>query len=223
MKTISKASPVVNGAEIPSLIPAAPLAAPVKHRRPRTYLAAALVLIIGGGFGVLWAVNASGKRSPVVGVAATVQWGEVITAQDFDEVQAYDDVNLRPVSWGDRGLLIGKRAGTLLLPGSLLTADSVMGDPVPAAGQALVGVSVKAAQAPLEALSPQDHVQLVVSTQVGAGQHQAAIYSGVVVTSTKADVSGARTIDVLVASKDGPAVAVAAAAGTVSVVLVPRS
>lgn len=214
--------PRVNGSPAASgLIPAAPLAAPVKRRRSTPFLAAAVALVIAGGGLAVWAVNASGERSAVVGVAAEVQWGEVITEQDLAQVQVVGDVNLRPVPWDQRASLVGKRAATDLLPGGLFTAGSVMGDPVPAQGQAVVGVSVKAAQAPSGRLSPQDQVQLVVAPEAG-GSAAPKVYKAEVLDSSSLDASGGRTIDVLVASGDAAQLAVAAAAGDVIIVLVPK-
>ena len=111
----------INGSSGPVLspIPPAPLVEPAKRRRPIGFLAAAVVLAIAGGLGAVWAVNQSGERSEVVGVARQVEWGEVITAQDLAVVEVIPDVNLRPVPWADRSALIGKRAATTLVPGSL--------------------------------------------------------------------------------------------------------
>ena len=218
-------APPVNGASVP-LIPAAPLAmAPVKRRRPATLIAATIVLLIAGGLGSVWAVNSSGQRTAVVGVATTVQWGEVITASDLAQVDVVPDANLRPVLWSNRTQLIGQRAATELLPGSLVTSSSVMSDSIPGPGQALVGVSVKAAQSPLEGFSPQSNVQLVVapaSSATGATGAAPTVYAGTVVTASKADASGSRIVDVLVDSKDAAAVAVAASAGNVTLVAIPR-
>ena len=120
----------INGSSSPVLspIPPAPLVEPAKRRRPIGFLAAAVVLAIAGGLGAVWAVNQSGERSEVVGVARQVDWGEVITAQDLAVVEVIPDVNLRPVPWADRSSLIGKRASTTLVPGSLVTDESVTSD-----------------------------------------------------------------------------------------------
>src|SRR6478735_9886449 len=126
----------INGSSGPVLspIPPAPLVEPAKRRRPVGLLAAAVVLAIAGGLGAVWAVNQSGERTDVVGVARQVDWGDVITAQDLAVVQVVPDVNLRPVPWADRSTLIGKRAATTLLPGGLVTDGSVTDAPVMGAG-----------------------------------------------------------------------------------------
>src|SRR6476469_7061471 len=89
----------INGSSSPVLspIPPAPRVEPAKRPRPIGSLAAAVLLVIAGGMGAVWAVHQSGERSEVVGVARQVQWGELITAQDLAVVEVVPDVNLRPV------------------------------------------------------------------------------------------------------------------------------
>ena len=64
----------INGSSAAVLapIPPAPLVEPAKRRRPVGLLAAAVVLAIAGGLGAVWAVNQSGERTDVVGVARQV-------------------------------------------------------------------------------------------------------------------------------------------------------
>ena len=216
----------INGSSGPVLspIPPAPLVEPAKRRRPIGFLAAAVVLAIAGGLGAVWAVNQSGERSEVVGVARQVEWGELITAQDLVVVEVIPDGNLRPVPWSDRSSLIGKRASTTLVPGSLLTDKSVTNAPVVGDGQAVVGVTVKQAQAPMQSLNPQDQVHLVISPPTGVDPDKAPlVVTGSVLSATSPDTSGSRTVDVLVAQKDSDALALAASSGRVTIVLVPRS
>jgi len=216
----------INGSSGPVLspIPPAPLVEPAKRRRPIGFLAAAVLLVIAGGMGAVWAVNQSGERSEVVGVARQVQWGGVITAQDLAVVEVIADVNLRPVPWADRSSLIGKRAATTLVPGSLVTDESVTSAAVVGEGQAVVGVTVKQEQAPMQTLNPQDQVHLVIAPPSGADQDKPpVVVTGAVLSATSANSSGARTVDVLVAQADSDALALAASSGRVTIVLVPRS
>jgi hypothetical protein len=148
----------------------------------------------------------------------------VITAQDLAVVEVIADVNLRPVPWADRSSLIGKRAATTLVPGSLVTDESVTGAAVVGEGQAVVGVTVKQEQAPMQTLNPQDRVHLVMAPPSGADQDKPPlVVTGAVLSATAANSSGARTVDVLVAQTDSDALALAASSGRVTIVLVPRS
>lgn len=220
-KPAAPPAPVVNGSG--PVLPVGPGPEPVRQRRPGMFLAAAVALIVAGGGAGLYAVNASAERTTVVGVADRVQWGEVITAQDLAPVEVVDDVNLRPVLWANRDTLIGKRAAAVLLPGSLLTADATMGDPIPAAGQAVVGITVKSSQAPLRGLVPQDKVELIAAPPASAdASAKPIVYQATVVSSAAGETSGTRSIDVLVPADQAPMVAVAASAGLITVVLVPR-
>jgi acetyl-CoA carboxylase carboxyltransferase component len=92
------------------------------------------------------------------------------------------------------------------------------------AGQAVVGVTVKQPQAPMESLHPRDEVRMVLSPPSGSDPGTAPpVVTGTVLSTSTADSSGSRTVDVLVAQADADALALAASSGRVTIVLVPRS
>jgi hypothetical protein len=106
----------------------------------------------------------------------------------------------------------------------LVTDESVTGAAVVGEGQAVVGVTVKQEQAPMQTLNPQDRVHLVMAPPSGADQDKPPlVVTGAVLSATAANSSGARTVDVLVAQTDSDALALAASSGRVTIVLVPRS
>ena len=124
----------------------------------------------------------------------------------------------------DRSTLIGKRAATTMLPGALVTDDSVTDAAVMGAGQAVVGVAVKQSQVPMESLHPRDQVRMVLSPPSGSDPGTAPpVVTGTVLSTSPADSSGSRTVDVLVGQGDADALALAASSGRVTIVLVPGS
>lgn len=224
-KTEEQVSRPVEGASGPVVlapIPPSPVLDPVKRRRPLGLILAAVVLTLSGAIGAYYLTTAANDRAEVVGVAAEVEWGEVISAQDLVMVQIVPDANLRAVPWSSRTSLIGKRAAMTLVPGSLVTAAAASDDPLVPAGQAIVGVTLKAAQMPREALSPQDRIRLVITPESTNSTDPTAAVNAVVLSSTGSDTSGSRTVDVLVDQSTADELALAASAGRVTIIIVPK-
>ena len=221
----------VNGSVTPApgarVMPLAPPTGPAK-RRPKVFLAAAVAAVVAGGALAVWAVQTSGQRTAMIGISDQVRWGETITAADLVAVDVTPDTSLRTIPWSDRSSVIGHRAAVELLPGTLITPAAVDDDAaIPPAGQSVVGITVKSSQAPQQWLEPGGKVQLVIpgAESAGAGANTPApptLIDASILLAADTDASGSRTVDVLVASGSAPTVAVAAAAGTVSIVLVPR-
>lgn len=205
--------------------PSMPLAPPTgpKKRRPVVFLAAAIAAIVAGGALAVWAVQTSGDRTAVVGVAVEVPWGQPLTTSDLVQIDVIQDTNMRAIPWSQRDTLVGQRAATDLLPGTLLVPDSVTAaDAIPPAGQAVVGVTVKPSQAPQQQLVANDQVLLVVAAKDNA-EAKVTTYQAQVLSASAADASGSRTVDVLITEKDAATVALAASGGQITIVLVPRS
>ncbi len=218
--------PVTRGTAAPVL--------PMPKRRARWGLLAAGVLAaVVFAVGTYTLVAGSGERTGVVGLAAPVAWGQVITRADLVEVQLAADPALRPVAWSRVDSMVGQRAAADLPAGTLLTGDSVeAAAAVPESGQALVGVQVNGAQAPTTPLSAGDRVALVhtsgtqVGTDVPASRSSSTAserWTGTVFAVSAAANRGERTVDVLVDGDDADALAQASAAGEVAIVVLPRS
>lgn len=133
---------------------------------PHLLLGALLVLACAGGFAVVM-LN-SGKREPVLALARPVSVGQVLTAQDLRQVNVAVDPGVSVVDASQAASVVGKTMSTSLPAGALLTPDAVSGTGVPAAGQAIAALSLKAGQFPSE-ISPGSHVSVVfVSGQTGS-------------------------------------------------------
>jgi hypothetical protein len=139
------------------------------------------------------------------------------------------DSGLAAMPWTAVDSVVGRTAGTDLLPGQVLTAAAVVNAAPPAAGEALIGVAVKPGQLPGAGLSPRDEV-LVVATEVtpsgtsggaDAGARPEPIRATVLRTG-EVDAAGQRTVDLLVPETAAAEVAGLAASGQVVLVLVAR-
>ena len=139
-----------------------------KRRRsiPHLLLGALLVLACAAAFLVV-SLN-SGNREPVLALARPVAVGQVLTAQDLKQVNVAIDPGVSVVDATQAASVVGKTMSASLPAGALLTLDAVSGAGVPAAGQAIAALSLKAGQFPVE-VSPGSHVSVVfVPGQTGA-------------------------------------------------------
>lgn len=136
-----------------------------RRRIPYLVLGALLVLACASGFVVISAEF--GKRLPVLALARPVTIGQMLTAQDLRQVNVAVDPDVSVVDVAQTDSLIGKRMSTNLPAGALLSAADVGGS-VPADGQAIAALALKAGQFPPE-ISPGTHVSLVlVPNRTGA-------------------------------------------------------
>ncbi|MGH3625062.1 MAG: SAF domain-containing protein, partial [Sciscionella sp.] len=109
----------------------------------------------------------SGNKEPVLALARSVSVGQVLTAQDLRQVNVAVDPGVSVVDAGQAAGAVGRTMSTSLPAGALLTPDAVSGAGVPAAGQAIAALSLKAGQFPPE-VSPGTHVAVVfVPSQAG--------------------------------------------------------
>lgn len=205
--------------------PAPVLALPRSRRRP-TLTALGLLSTLLCGAGVYWAVQVSNERVAVVGVARDVAYGQTITAQDLTQIEIPADSGLSAVSWAQGSSVVGKRAATDLLAGSLVQQKAYTdGDLVPA-GKSLVGVTVKPSQSPTMELQPRDVVGLVVITSDTSGSQAAADDPEEIPAEVMAvgavQSGGARTVDVTVGADVAAKVAALSAAGRLALVFVSR-
>ena len=141
----------------------------IKRRRsiPHLLLGALLVLTCAAAFLVV-SLN-SGTKESVLALAQPVSIGQVLTAQDLKQVNVAVDPGVSVVDASQAASVVGKTLSENLRVGALLTLDAVSGSGVPASGQALAALSLKAGQFPPE-VSPGAHVAVVfVPGQAGAG------------------------------------------------------
>jgi len=203
--------------------PPRPVRSVAQRRGALVGVGAALVAL--GALAFLYVSGQLSSASPVIAVTADVQRGAVIAADDVGVANAVPDPALAPLPAGRMDEVIGLRAATDLVAGSLLTEASVTPAVVPAAGEAVVGVALNRAQAPGEPLLPGDVVLVVDTPRSGDDpptQDPSAIEATVLRTYPPTGSSDPLVIDVIVPSEQATALAARVATGRVGVVLMSR-
>lgn len=210
--------------------PAAPrLVSPGRRRRPAIW-ALGLALVSGGGAVAAATTMAAGDRMPVLTVVRSVDAGTTITAADLGEARVAEDPQLQPIPTPQRETVIGQVAGVDLRPGTLLTRTQLTPLAIPAAGQALVGLALEPGKLPARRLQRGDRVLAVLTpgdasatpSSTGQAGADSTTRSAEVVSSGTASPDGRIVVDVVVAEAEAAGLAADAAAGSVSLVLLPR-
>jgi hypothetical protein len=188
-----------------------------------------IALVCAGGAVSAAVTMAAGNRVPVLSVVRAVNAGEVITAADLGEARVATDPQLDPIPAAERSTVAGQRAGVDLRPGTLLTRNQLTREVGPGRGQALVGVPLKPGLLPSRPLRHGDRVLVVqgagtepTTTEQSGAPSSRAVRGAVVVATGPAGPDGTVVVDLVVREDDGVALAGAAAAGRLSLVLLPR-
>ncbi|MCG7524563.1 SAF domain-containing protein [Streptomyces sp. OfavH-34-F] len=209
--------------------PAPPRTLATRRRRP-ALIGLSVALIAAGGLAGAFTVLSSGERTPVLMVAKQIPYGEVVTERDLTVVSIGLDPALETVAAADKDEIVGKRATTDLLAGSLVTGESVTDKPLIGRDQQLVGLRLKPGQLPTTPLTPGRSV-LVVSTpdasantdpEGGKRDEMPKTLPAEVVRVGEPDTNGNLTVDVAVASTDGAVLASRAASGDIALVVEPK-
>lgn len=172
------------------------------------------------------------RRQAVLAVRRPVAAGQVIAPEDLRQVRVSTADGITPVPVSRSATVVGKSAAVALVPGTLITSNHVGPPSSLQAGQAIVGVALKAGQAPA-ALPAGTRVQ-VITTVKGGGADQArpvVLTSSAVVAPApaahgapaKSTTSATTVVSLIVPANEAPAVAAAAADGQVSLVALPAS
>ncbi|WP_433274008.1 hypothetical protein ACQPZA_24120 [Pseudonocardia xinjiangensis] len=174
-----------------------------------------MTLAVAGALLGAFAYRVAVSREGIVATARPVPFGEVIELSDLREVLLPPDTGLVTIPWTDVNTLVGLHAATDLFTNQTLTRDALTAKLSPAPGEAVVGLSVEVGHAPSVALQVRDQVLVITG---GASPPRRAS----VVSAGDADVSGKRSIDVLVPQADSEELALASLDGRIAVVLVGR-
>ncbi|MHA6631691.1 SAF domain-containing protein [Pseudonocardia sichuanensis] len=188
---------------------------PLRRRRSSRRLLLAVTLGVIGALLGAYAYRGAVAREGVVVMARSLPFGSVVQLSDLREIQLPLDSGLISVAWNDVGTVVGQLAATDLRAGQTVTPDAVMSNRVPAPGEAVVGLSVEAGRAPSATLAPRDEVLVVTGT--GSPPTRATV-----VRAGDVDVSGRRTVDVLVPQADAEELALASVDDRVAIVLLGR-
>jgi hypothetical protein len=138
------------------------------RRRSIPHLLLGVLLVLACAIAFLLIALRSDDRQPVLALARPVSVGQVLKAQDLRQVNISADPDLSVVDAERAASVVGQTMSISLPPGALLTPTAVGSASVPAAGQALAALALKAGQFPPEA-APGAHVAVVfIPGQAGA-------------------------------------------------------
>jgi len=199
-------------------------ARPPRRRRPLLAVVAAL-LVIGFGLAGAELYLAGTQRVSVLVVRSAIPEGSPLTASDLGVVQLVPGPGVGWVAATEEAQVVGRVASVPLLAGQLLTPASIATGPDLPRGDATVGVTVGADQAPVAQLAPGAEVEVVATGGQGtaAPRAGASLATGVLVTVADVGTSGSSgsgaAVSIAVPSADAAAVAAAAASGNVSLVV----
>ncbi|MFF4347728.1 hypothetical protein [Streptomyces sp. NPDC001530] len=212
------------------------LPAPPRERKP-ALAALAVLLILVGALGATMLVLRAGDRVEVVKVTKDIQAGESVNTSNTTSVMVADDAGINYVKWAQLPALKKLKAKSTIYAGTVVIGDMFADKSTLPAGKASVGLALKEGQYPAD-IKPGD---IVSAYRVGDDSNSSSDKSSSSGTSSSSDsllVENARvntksddsdatvstgnlSITLLVDQSDVPALTAAAAAGEVSVVLVP--
>lgn len=192
----------------------------VGRRRPWLIgLGVALFAIFAlGGWALL---RSSGQTTTVVGAAADLDRGQVITAQDLQTITLPSNVDgLVTVPAVEIDELVGQVATVDILDGTTITPAAVAPQLTPDAGTSIVGVAVTTTQMPTADLHAGDQIR-VVTTPASQGDAPITDPDSIIATvvSTVTLERGDTIINVEVPESEAPALAARVATGRIAIVL----
>lgn len=215
--------------EAPPARPRPPERLPQPARRRRPGLAALAVMLVVGSSAVSASlVLNSGDTTSVLTVVRSVPAGQTLTQADLGTADI-SGTGLTAVAASSRDEVVGLTAAVDLLPGTLLSGAMVTREPVPARGQAVVGLSLKPGLLPEAELKPGTTVMLVrlpmpsggaPATSVETSRDPVLVPRARVLSETSDPTTGGRLVSLLLDQSVAAEVSRAAAAGTVSLVVI---
>lgn len=176
-----------------------PPVVPGGRRQRRWSLALLAVLVTLGSalaFVVLW-MNA-GDRVPVLALRNNVVAGQTITADDLTVVRVSIDGGIDPIPSSQRNDIVGEKAATNLLAGTLLVWDAVREADGLDRGTAVIAIPVPPAELPSDDLDTGDSVLLYRTAASEDGSSTGASVLGDGIVASVADRDDGSVSDVRV-------------------------
>ncbi len=196
-------------------------AAERRPSRPYGQMLLALLLIVGCALGAAVAFARAGDTTSVVVMSDGVARGETIGREDLTttRVSGVDDA----IPADELDDLVGRTATVDLLPGQIVLTEASTADPVPAQGEALVGVALEPSQVPAD-LGPGDSVMVLAAPEEGADPKAdgAELTNGLVYSLSDTEVvgtgGGVEHVTLIVPQADSASVALYASADRIVLV-----
>jgi hypothetical protein len=220
-----KPSPAADrGVGLPDVTPR--LASLSRRRRPAVWGLGLALVCVGAALAAVMTL-AAGGRVAVLSVVRPVAAGEAVTNADLGVARVPTDPQLDPIPAAERQSVVGRLADVDLRQGTLLTRNQLTSVAIPGPGQAVVGVPLRPGQLPARPLRPGDKILVIETPGPGATATSQApsvepVRGAVVVATGPPGADGSVVVDLVVSEDDSIALAGAAAAGRLSLVLLPR-
>lgn len=202
-----------------------PPTAPHGHlrRRPLMIVVSTALVLVGALIGLgVWIISTDSTE--IVAVRSAVDRGEVVAADDLMVVRVTVDPAVQVIPAAQLDGLIGQRAASDLVAGSLLAPGGITDLVVPRTGESLVGIALAIGQLPAEPLRPGDKVRLVQTPADQSDVPATQVTIDAVVQGVSEVGSDGQTVvvDVVVPTSRAAEVAARAATGRVALVLDSR-
>ena len=197
------------------------LPVPQRPRRPFAVAVGAVVLLASSALGA--AVATRGDHTvAVLTLARPVTAGQVLSSGDLT-VAHISGSGVHGIAAAYAGRLVGQSALANLPAGTLLTPQMLTASSVPAAGQEVVAVALKAGSFPPDLLPGRAVVVQQVAPANGGGQLSPAVLVGraMVLRLERDAASGVTVVSLVVDADRALAVSQASASGAVSLALLP--
>lgn len=193
-----------------------------RHVR-RGWVGIGVLLIVLAALGSATLFRAIGPSQEYLAVARDVPAGGQVTSADLSVVRLNSSPGLRPVPVREVDQVIGAYAAVPLVAGTLLTHEQLTAQRVPAPGEQLVAIGLPRDRLPGGALRAGDPVLLVATGGQPGPEDNPRTYPARVHQVQAAQGRGNDlVVSLVVGERDGAAVASLAAAGRLTVVLVPE-
>ncbi|MFZ1284414.1 MAG: SAF domain-containing protein, partial [Propionicimonas sp.] len=181
------------------------------------------LVLVGALMGLgVWTISTDSTE--IVAVRSAVDRGEVVAADDLMVVRVTVDPAVQVIPAAQLDGLVGQRAASDLVAGSLLAPGGITDLVVPRTGESLVGIALAFGQLPAEPLRPGDKVRLVQTPADQADVPATQVTIDAVVQGISEVGSDGLTVvvDVVVPTSRAAEVAARAATGRVALVLESR-
>lgn len=201
-----------------------PKPVPTTLRRRGAAVAIGLTIVIVGALAFLNVLSRFSETVAVIRIDDDIPRGDVIARDDLATANIVTDPGLETIPAERIDDVVGLRASTDLVEGTLLSEASLTSTMVPGIGERLVGVAVQPSQLPGEPLMPGDVIHVVRTPSDGgelSGEPPTAVEATVLQTY-EPGADGKSVIDVLVPNDDAFWLAALVATEDIAIVLDSR-
>lgn len=192
--------------------------------RSRGLIAVAAVLVLLFGAGTAYLVSTAGEQASVLAVGTPVAKGQIVEREALISTTVSGVPGAIPVDQATE--VIGQTAAVDLVEGQVLTEAMVTSEPVPAEGQAVVGLALEPTKVPAAGLESGDLVRVLRVTgpddaAAGDGEEAGTVLSAAAtVFQVAGDAAGGNEVllTLVLPEADAAAVAAASTAGQAAVI-----